>query len=172
MNEVKLALFMSIFFGSVYACISPENVQFHYTVDLDALKESGQFTKMSNKELQKEYKTFVVGANEKGIIISCKQIGDNCLDSDVIKDVLQKMENLRAFDLSKEDKDTISSLYEPHAIIKEIPKQKVFGVKLKARLMQVIGKLFCTHYEELIKCQGKWCSLKEMQSEECPMLNC
>lgn len=173
MNKKIIVISLIIFsFSIVYGCVSPDNIQFQYPIDLDSLKESGKFVKISSKELEKDYVDYVVGVNENGVIISCKEIGNNCLDQDLFRKVLQDMEDLKAYDLSKEDKNTISSLFEVNVILREIPKQKIIGVKLKSAILEFLGKIFCTRFEKIIECSGNWCSLQELQSEECPALDC
>jgi len=154
-------------FGIVVARVLPNTIQFHYEIDLDPLKATGEFVKISSKELEKTYDDYTIGVNENGIIVTCNEVDVNCLDDDVFRKILDDMEEFGAYDLSKEDKDIIAGLYKPNVIIKEIPKRKVFGVKLKAKILEFLGQIFCTHYEVIQECKGNWCSLREYMSEEC-----
>ena len=154
-------------FGIADARVLPDTVQLHYPIDLDPLKISGNFVKLSSKELEKKYDDYTVGINENGLIITCNQVGTECLDKAEFRKVLDDMEKEGAYDLSKEEKDAIAGLYQPNVIIKDIPKKSLIGVKIKAKFLEFIGKIFCTHYEVVQECSGDWCSLQEHMSEEC-----
>ena len=162
---VVLLIFLS--FSFVYARVLPDTIQLHYPMDLDPLKITGEFVKISSKELEKSYDDYTIGVNENGIIITCNEVGTVCLDESTFRKILDDLEDFNAYDLSKEQKDLIASLYKPNVIIKNIPKGKVFGVKIKAKVLEFLGQMFCTHYEIVQECDSDWCSLQEYMSEEC-----
>ncbi len=167
---IKTIIFVSLLIISlsvVYARVLPNTVQFQNPIDLDALKATGEFAKISSKELEKKYDDYTVGVNENGVIVTCNDVDVNCLDEDMFRKILEDMEDFGAYDLSKEEKDVIAGLYKPNVIVKNIPKRNVFGAKLKAKILEFLGQIFCTHYETIQECKGDWCSLKEYMSEEC-----
>jgi hypothetical protein len=154
-------------FSVVDARVLPTTVQFQYPMELDPLKGSGKFVKISSSELEKTYDDYTIGVNENGFMVTCNDVDVNCLDEDVFRKILEEMESFGAYDLSKEDKDVIANLYKPNVIVKNIPKKNVFGISLKAKILEFLGQIFCTHYEIIQECKGDWCSLKEYTSEEC-----
>ncbi|MBD3155855.1 MAG: hypothetical protein GF368_04320 [Candidatus Aenigmarchaeota archaeon] len=166
-KKMIIGLLIVLSFTLVEARVQPDVIQFHYPIQLDPLKESGEFVRLSSKELEKVYDDYSIGLNENGMIITCNSVDEECIDKEKFRKVLEEMEDYDAYDLSKDQKDTISSLYQPNLIVKEIPKKKLIGVKIKARLFQFIGQLFCTHYEVVHECVDDWCSVKEYMSEEC-----
>ena len=166
-KKIIVVSLLLISFSVVYARVLPDTIQFHYEIDLDPLKMTGKFVKISSKELEKTYDDYTVGINENGLIITCNEVGVDCMDEETFREILDDMEDEGAYDLSKEDKDIIASLYQPNVIIKGIPKKKVFGVKIKAKIMEFLGQIFCTHYEIVQECNNDWCSLREYMSEEC-----
>jgi len=154
-------------FSFVYARVLPNTIHIHYPIDLDNLKTAGEFVKISSEELEKKYDDYTIGVNENGVIITCNEVGTECMDKDSFRKILDEMEDLDVYDLSKEQKDTIAGLYKPNNIVKNIPKSKVYGVKIKAGILEFLGQIFCTHYEVVEECNNDWCSLKEHTSEEC-----
>ncbi len=162
---VGLIVFFS-FFG-VYARVQPNVIQLHHPMELDPLKMSENFVKISSKELEKSYDDYTIGINENGMIITCNEVDVECLSQGEFRRILDDMEDEGAYDLSKEQKDVIANLYQTNVIIKEIPKRKLIGVKIKSRILQFLGQIFCTHYEVVQQCHEDWCSLREYMSEEC-----
>ncbi len=167
MNRKIIAFIFLLSISFAYARVLPNTVQFHYPIDLDTLKITGKFVKISGKELEKSYDDYTVGVNENGIIITCNEVGTACLDESTFRKILDEMEDLDVYDLSKEQKDIIASLYKSNVIIKNIPKGKVYGVKIKASFLKFIGQMFCTHYEVVQECREDWCSFQELMSEKC-----
>ena len=172
MTKTIVFVVLLLSFSIAYACISPDNIKFVYPIDLSALKESGKFVKISSNELEKDYTDYIIGVNENGLIVTCKKIGDSCLNKDLFRKVLQDMEDMHAYDISKEDKDTIASFFKIGVTVKEIPKEKIIVVKLKNKILEFLGKIFCTRFEKIIECNGNWCSLQEIKSEKCTVLEC
>jgi len=166
-KRMVIVLIVLLSIGAVQARVLPNTVQFHYPMELDPLKMTGNFVKISSKELEKSFEGYTVGINENGLIITCNSVNTDCMDKDTFREILDDMEKEGAYDLSKEEKDTIANLYQPNVIIKEIPKKNVIGVKIKSKVLEFIGQIFCTHYEIVQECQGDWCSLTEHMSEEC-----
>jgi len=166
-KKIIVGMIMLISLSVVYARVLPDTIQLHFPIDLDPLKITGEFVKISSKELEKSYDDYTVGINENGLIITCNEVADYCLDESEFRKILDNMEDYGAYDLSKDEKDTIANLYQPNVIIKNIPKRKVIGVKIKAKILEFLGQIFCTHYEIIQECTEEWCSLKEYMSEEC-----
>lgn len=160
-------MFLLLSVSIVYARVLPNTIQFHYPMELDPLKMTGNFVKVTSKELEKSFDDYTVGINENGLIITCNEVGTACMDEKTFRKILDDMEKEGAYDLSKEEKDIVAGLYEPNVIIKEIPKKKVIGVKIKTKIMEFLGQIFCTHYEVINQCEDDWCSLNEHMSEEC-----
>jgi hypothetical protein len=166
-KKIILGLVILFCLTVVYSRTLPNTVQFHYPMELDPLKISGNFVKISSKEVEKTFEDYTVGINENGLIITCNKVDEECMDKEAFRQILDDMEEEGAYDLSKEQKDTIASLYQPNVIIKEIPKKKLIGVKIKAKVLEFIGQIFCTHYQVVQECTEDWCSLVEHMSEEC-----
>jgi len=166
-KKLMIGLLVLLSFVGVYARVQPNTVQLHYPMQLDPLKMSGEFVKLNSKELEKTYDDYTIGVNENGMIITCNSVDEDCIDKEEFRDILEEMEEYEAYDLSKDQKDTIASLYQPNIIIKEISQKKLIWVKVKAKLLQFLGQIFCTHYELVQECSEDWCSLNEYMSEEC-----
>jgi len=166
-KKIVFVLLVLVSFSLAYARVLPDAIQLHFPIDLDPLKITGEFVKINNKELEKAYDDYTIGVNENGIIITCNEVGTACLDESKFRKILNDLEDFNAYDLSKEQKDVIASLYKPNIIIKNIPKGKVFSVKIKAKVLEFLGQVFCTHYEIVQECDSDWCSLQEYMSEEC-----
>ena len=81
-KEIIVGLLLLSSFSVVYARVLPDTVQFHVPMELDPLKASGEFVRISSKELEKTYDDFTIGINENGIIVTCNDVGINCLEED------------------------------------------------------------------------------------------
>jgi len=161
-------LIIALVLSSVAACVFPDRIELWYPINVTKLKENEYF----NYGVIKEYEDFFVSVSTDGLRIVCTKKYFNCIDNTTFRNLLDEMENYGAFDLSKEDKDSIASLFERNVIIKRMKKVDLLKIKIKELIMRFLGKLFCVNYEKLKACNNEWCSLTVEKSDKCPILKC
>ena len=120
-KKIIVGMIMMISLSVVNGRVLPNTIQLHYPMELDPLKMSGNFVKISSKDLEKTFDDYTVGINENGLIITCNEVGTACIDEKDFRKILDDMEKEGAYDLSKDEKNVIASLYQPNIIIKNIP---------------------------------------------------
>ena len=54
-KKIIFGLLVLVSFSFAYARVLPDTIQLHYPIDLDPLKITGEFVKISSKELEKKY---------------------------------------------------------------------------------------------------------------------
>lgn len=160
-----------IVLSTVHACILPDKVELWYDINVERLEKSGEFKKVDNA-LVKEYDEFLVSVAQNGIRIVCTKKYINCLSNETFRSLLDEMESYGAFDLSKEDKDTITSLFERNVIIRKLEKKDLLRVRIKEIIMRFLGRFFCVSYQKVKVCKDEWCSLTVEKSNRCPILKC
>lgn len=169
MKKILLIMIFLLSFSLANACILPDNVELVHEMDLEMLKATNTNHEILNEVVLIEYDDFVLTVEESRATITCREVLTDCFDDSDFRSVLDDLENWNAYDLSKEDKDTISSLYQPKVIIKKLESKDLFLLKFKNLIKKIIGMVFCTNYEEVIECDGEWCSLEELNTASCPV---
>ena len=145
-----LGIIISLF-TLVNACLFPDKVELWYPMDMEKLNRSGEFM-LVNNALIKDYGEFMVSVSKGGIRISCTRRYFDCMSNETFRSLLDEMEDYGAFDLSKDDKDTIASLFEMNVIIRKLDRKDMLKVRIKEFIMRFIGKFFCVNYEKLRIC--------------------
>ena len=171
MKWILIVVIVSLVIASVNACIFPDKVELWYPINIEKLSGSDEF-EIVNNALVKEYDEFLVSVSKEGIRVVCTKKYFNCLDNETFRVLLDEMESYGAFDLSKEDKDTIASLFERNVIIKKLERKDLLRVRVKEFIMRFLGRFFCVNYEKVKVCKGGWCSLTVEKSNRCPVLRC
>lgn len=168
MRKILLITIIFLSMSLVKACIFPDKVDFVYPMNVEMLKATNKNHQLLDEVVMIEYDDFVLTVEDSRATITCKEVLSECIDNSTFRSVLEDLETWNAYDLSKEDKDTIASLYQPNIIIQKLENKDLFLLKFKSFIMRIIGKIFCTNYERVIECKGEWCSLEMLQSENCP----
>jgi len=171
MKWILTVITVSLVIASVYACVFPDKVELWYPINIEKLNESNEF-KIINNALVKEYDEFIVSVSKEGVRIVCTKEYFNCINNKTFRTLLDEMESYGAFDLSKEDKDTIASLFERNVIIKKLERKDLLRVRVKEFIMRFLGRFFCVNYEKVKACKDEWCSLTVEKSNRCPILKC
>jgi hypothetical protein len=159
-------LFLS--FNLAYACIFPDKTELFYPMNIAQVEKNidRDFEKIDGNILI-DYDSYRVVINKNSMTVECKVPIFRCVDNKTYRKILEDLENWNAYDLSKEDKDTIASLFGRNVIIRKLEKIDVLRIKIKSMILRFIGKLFCVSYENIVKCKNNWCSLKLNKSESC-----
>lgn len=167
-------LVLSIILFSISAAtasIVPDKIEFYYIMGYDdlrlALEQEGVDYEKDGRTIILDYDDFYVSVYEDHFEMNCKEVNDVCMDGRTLEVVLEDLEHWNTFDLSKDDKETIASLYRANIQVRHIEKRDLYFVKMKAAFLSFLGKLFCTNYEEIIECNNDWCSLEVLKSSEC-----
>jgi len=170
-KEILFLLGVLVCLSVSYACIFPDTFGFYHPIDMVILKTELKSERIDFSEVDKNivlnYDDFILEINENGVEISCKEVFTSCMDSSDFRELLNDLEDWEAFDLSKEEKDTIAGLYQENGFVRKIDKKDFFAVKIKTFMMKVFGKLFCTNYEEIVECKENWCILERVKSDRC-----
>lgn len=169
-------LFTLISVTLVSACIFPDSFEFYYPINFEKVKFEIKNLDLDyeiiNNTILLDYNEFTLGISNESVVTNCKQPIINCLDNSTLRSILDDLESWGAYDLSKQDKDTIASLYERNIIIRQLEKKDLIKLKIKGFISKIIGKFICTNYEKVNKCINNWCSLKLIKSKGCPILRC
>jgi len=146
-------------------------VEFYHPMDIDMIKigleDEDQKYEIVNESLIIHYKDFLVIVKKDGAFIACNTLMSDCLDNSTFRSVLQDLEDWNAYDLSKDDKDTIASLYRPGVIIRRMNTQDLLFLRIKGFIGRLLGKMFCVNYEKSISCKDEWCALELVRSDGC-----
>lgn len=172
-KKLLVLLLVSLFLVSIVnACVFPNKLELTYPMNVVALKSMKTDHSMLGENVLIEYDDFLLTVNENGAIITCKEVFIDCIDNSTFQSVLEDLEDWNAYDLSKEDKDTIANLYQPNIIIRKLENKDLIIVKFKGFVMSLFAKIFCVDYEEILTCENEWCSLETIKSEKCPAARC
>ncbi len=170
--------FIFILFSSIaYACISPDKIQFYYPININELKES-----LDNYDINYEIvndsiivnysNRYAIIGNKNAVTVLCRDPMFDCIDKSEFESIIKNLEKWNAYDLSKEDKENIASLFKRNVIIRKIDRTAIWGFKIKNLLSRYIGNFLCINYEEIQECKGVWCSSIEFSGKACPITKC
>ncbi len=176
MKRISLLLGILISISVAYACVFPYKVEIFIQTDMNSLKDGlismdRDFT-LDGATMMIDYDTFQVSVIPEGVAIVCNEATVDCINNATFRSILQELEDLNAYDLSKEDKDTMTSLYQKDMVVRNLDAKDVLITKLKAFLLKFLGKFICTNYEEVIECSGDWCTLERVVGESCATFRC
>lgn len=176
MKKLIIPLIFCLSISVAFACILPDQTKFYYPIDLDDLKDSLRDEKIEHTVIDNDV---LIQKNEYSISISdnlvsivCKDPMFDCIEEAEFEDIINDLEDWKTYDLSKDDKDNIASLFDKNVVIRKIDKTAVWGVKVKNLFLKYTGKLLCVNHEEVKECKDVWCSLTEYRGEACPAYKC
>ncbi len=176
MKKLLIPLIFILFSSTAYACIFPDQTQLYYPIDMEELEDSLYDYDIDydtiNNSIIIDYDEYVLTASKNVVTVLCRDPMFNCIDEDEFEDIVKNLEKWDAYDLSKEDKENIVSLFNRNVIIRKIDKTAIWGFKIKNLLSRYIGNFLCVNYEEIQECKDIWCSSIEFRGKVCPTLKC
>lgn len=152
----------------VYACIFSDKIEFFYPMNVAQAEKNidRDFEKVGGSMLI-DYNNYRIVINRDSMIVECKVPIFRCIDNKTYRKILENLESWNVYDLSKEDKDTVASLFDRNTIIRKLEKIDILRIKIKTMILRFIGKFFCVSYENIVKCKANWCTLRLEKSESC-----
>jgi len=152
----------------VSACVFIDKIEFYHPLDVDQLEKNvdTRFIKV-NKTLIINYDEYSLHIDENGFVIKCKDPMFNCVNNKTYKKILERLEDWKAYDLSKEDKEDVSYLVGMNVVLRKLSNTELLKIKMRSVISKFFGNIFCISYEKIIQCKNSWCSLRIERSSKC-----